>query len=101
MGTLDELLDNSRADLHLTVRGSPADLKHRLIGLAEVEPLGEDGARIVLRRDRRRPARDVDCRLAAVFEMLAREESELVSIEAQEHNLERLFLELTGRKLRD
>ena len=38
---------------------------------------------------------------AAVLEVLAADGVELLSIEAREHNLERLFLELTGRKLRD
>jgi ABC-2 type transport system ATP-binding protein len=101
MGTLDELLDSSRADLHLTVRGSPDDLKHRLIGLADVEPLADGEARIVLRRDRKRSPAEINGRLAAVVEILARAGTDLVSIETQEHNLERLFLELTGRKLRD
>ena len=40
-------------------------------------------------------------RLAKVLDALVAAKLEVLSIETREHNLERLFLELTGRKLRD
>jgi ABC-2 type transport system ATP-binding protein len=101
-GTLDELLTRSRADLHLRVLGEAERLRPRLVGLADVERLGEDGeVQVVLRRDRRDTKFAVNDRLTLVLEILKQAGAELLAIETREHNLERLFLELTGRRLRD
>lgn len=100
-GTLDELLSQSRADLHLRVRGAKARLGPRLVGLAEVEPLSEEEVEVVLPRNRRDTTFAINDRLTLVLEILKQAGAELMSIETQEHNLERLFLELTGRRLRD
>jgi ABC-2 type transport system ATP-binding protein len=101
-GTLDELLTRSRADLHLRVLGAAERLRPRLAGLADVEPLEDDGeVQVVLRRDRRDTRFAVNDRLTLVLEVLKQARAELLAIETREHNLERLFLELTGRRLRD
>jgi linearmycin/streptolysin S transport system ATP-binding protein len=100
-GTLAELLSDSRADLHLRVRGIKARLGPRLVGLAEVEPLGEEEVQIVLHRNRRDTSFAINDRLTLVLEILKQAKAEILSMETKEHDLERLFLELTGRKLRD
>ncbi len=104
-GTLDQLLSNSRADLHVHVRGAGARLRPRLIGLADVEPdtivNGQPEVQVVLRRDRRDSSYAINDRLTLVLEILKQAGAEVLSMETKEHNLERLFLELTGRRLRD
>lgn len=100
-GTLDELLSQARADLHLRVRGSKPRLGPRLVGLADVEEVSDEEAEVVLSRNRRDSAFAVNDRLTLVLEILKQAGAELVRIETQEHNLERLFLDLTGRRLRD
>ena len=100
-GPLDGLLNDSRADLHLRVRGQKARLGPRLVGLAEVEPESETELQIVMHRDRRDSSFSINDRLILVLEILKQAGAEILSMETQEHNLERLFLELTGRRLRD
>jgi ABC-2 type transport system ATP-binding protein len=100
-GTLDELIDKTHADLYVRV-AAPADgLKQRLQGLADVVPLNGEEAQAVISRERKGAAGAVTGRLAKVMDILAAAKLEVLSIETREHNLERLFLELTGRKLRD
>jgi ABC-2 type transport system ATP-binding protein len=100
-GTLDELLCKSRADLHVRVLGSKARLAPRLAGLGEVEPLPEGEVQVVVHRDRRDPKFAINDRLTLVLEILKQAGAELLAVETKEHNLEKLFLELTGRRLRD
>lgn len=102
LGTLDELLDDSRSDVMIRV-GAPLDrLTPHLHGLAEVEPANDGSeSQVIIRRGRSLGAADVTQRLEKVLDVLRQERAELYSIETQEHNLERLFLELTGQKLRD
>ena len=104
-GTLDQLLSDSRADLHLRVRGRRARLSPRLVGLADVEPETEvDGqieVQLVMHRDRRDSSYAINDRLSLVLEILKQAGAEILSMETKEYNLERLFLELTGRRLRD
>jgi ABC-2 type transport system ATP-binding protein len=100
-GTLDQLLSKSRADLHLHVLGTKARLGPRLVGLAEVEPLAEGEVQVVVHRDRRDATYAINDRLTLVLEILKQAGAELLSVETKEYNLERLFLELTGRRLRD
>jgi len=56
---------------------------------------------IRVRRERSSSPEAVTARLAKVTEILASAGVEVLSIETREHNLERLFLDMTGRKLRD
>lgn len=100
-GTLEELLSNSRADVHIQALGLQPRLAPRLVGLAEVFPLAEGEVQIILARDRRDSAFAINDRLTLVLEILKQAGAELLSIETKEHNLERLFLEMTGRRLRD
>jgi ABC-2 type transport system ATP-binding protein len=100
-GTIESLLNSTRADLHLKVRGEQARLGPRLVGLADVEPLAEGEVTVVMHRTRRDSNFAINDRLTLVLEILKQAGTELLTVETQEHNLERLFLELTGRRLRD
>jgi hypothetical protein len=72
-----------------------------LVGLAEVETLSEEEIRVVMHRTIRDTAFAINDRLTLVLEILKQAGAELLAVDTQEHNLERLFLELTGRRLRD
>jgi ABC-2 type transport system ATP-binding protein len=100
-GSIDSLLTQNRNDLHLLVRGAQARLGPRLAGLAEVEQVSETEVKVVLLRTHRDSTFAINDRLTLVLEILKQAGTELLSIQTQEHNLERLFLELTGRRLRD
>jgi ABC-2 type transport system ATP-binding protein len=100
-GTLDELLDKSHADLYLRVTAPESALKHKLAGLADVTPLNGNESEAVIHRERKSSAKSTTVRLAQVLDVLAAAGFDVLSVETREHNLERLFLQLTGRKLRD
>jgi len=66
-----------------------------------VAGIDTDESEVVVRRERKAAPGVLTGRLAATLEILTELGVELRSMETREHNLERLFLELTGRKLRD
>lgn len=100
-GTLDELIDKSRTDLFLRVAAPVPELKNRLGGLADVFATGGDGSRVVIKSDGQALPGVLAGRLAHVVELLETDGFEILAIETQKPSLERLFLELTGRQLRD
>jgi ABC-2 type transport system ATP-binding protein len=100
-GTLEELLDKSHADLYIHVAAPEAELKQRLQGLADVVATNGHESQAIISRERKAAPGVVTGRLAKVLDALVAAKLEVMSIETREHNLERLFLELTGRKLRD
>ena len=100
-GTLDELLDKTHADLYLRVAAPESGLKQKLVNLADVTALNGNESEVVIRRERKSSAQSTTGRMAQVLDVLAAAGFEVLSIETREHNLERLFLQLTGRKLRD
>lgn len=101
LGTLDELLDKTHSDMYLHVAASEDDLRRKLLGLADVYPNNGNGSQAVVKRERKVAAGVFTERVARVMELLSAGGMEVLSVETREHNLERLFLELTGRKLRD
>jgi ABC-2 type transport system ATP-binding protein len=103
MGRLDELLGQLQQELALRVRGLSAQARERLSGLIESNgsPNGDE-SRFVLHRTESHSRDDgLIGELRRVLDVLSEEKSELVSIETNQSNLERLFLELTGKSLRD
>jgi ABC-2 type transport system ATP-binding protein len=103
MGRLDELLGQMQQELALRVRGLSANARERVSGLIEANGStnGEE-SRLVLHRSDSPSSGDVlIAELRRVLEVLDSEKSELVSVETNLSNLERLFLELTGHSLRD
>jgi ABC-2 type transport system ATP-binding protein len=101
LGALDELIDSSDADVSLRVAAPPADLERRLLGLAEVAAANRHESQAVIKRGRKTAAGVVARRLAKILDILADADVEVLSIETRRQNLESLFLERTGRKLRD
>src|SRR5262249_7730112 len=100
-GTLEELIDQSHTELAVRVAAPETDLKQRLRGLAEVSPAGTIESRAVIRSQRNDAPAAATRRLARLLEVLAGAGVEILAIDVQKQNLERLFLELTGRRLRD
>jgi len=100
-GKPEELLEAARADVHLHI-GAPAErVEDSLRGLADVSRLDGHGSQVVVRRGQNEEPAAIEKRLASVLERLSTMGVELRSIETREHNLEQLFLDLTGRNLRE
>jgi ABC-2 type transport system ATP-binding protein len=100
-GKLDQLIDRNRTDLFLRVAAPPAELERVLDGRACLTTADGDASRVTIRNDVRTFSASVAEHLASIVDLLADAHLEILSIETQKHSLERLFLELTGRKLRD
>jgi ABC-2 type transport system ATP-binding protein len=93
--SLDNLLRHLPGMLRLRVDGDADSLRHRLARLPEVRLQGQVGPVIELECADLRPI------LPRVMAALAEEKVVLTSFETEEPNLERVFLHLTGRALRD
>ncbi len=100
-GSLDELLDKSHADLYVRVAAPEREVKQRLDGLAQVVATNERESQAIVERELKAPPGVTTTRLARVLDALAAAKLDVLSIEAREHTLEGLFLNLTGQKLRD
>lgn len=100
-GTPQELLDAAHSNVHLRVRVASERLGETLRGQADVETAGDQQWLITVRRDTGDPPEEFARRVAAVLDRLVTAGAELESIETREHNLEQLFLDLTGRRLRE
>ena len=104
-GTLPELLSNVPRELRLCISPSSPALIERLHGLVEMQPSSNGELHVTLslkgHGDGHAQQAALDEQLRHVMEVLRGCGAELLSIESEEHNLERLFLELTGNRLRD
>jgi ABC-2 type transport system ATP-binding protein len=100
-GTLDELLDRSGANVRLRISGVDQRLEAALSATGKIDRISPTEAIIEIVRSKQEPAAALNTRIAQVLETISRLGGSLASIETCEHNLERLFLELTGRSLRD
>ncbi len=102
MGRLDELLGQMKQELALRVRRLTATARDRLGSLVESNGNNStDEARLLLRSHNGQANDELMNELRRVLDILASESGELVSVETHQSSLERLFLELTGRSLRD
>ncbi|MFN0055409.1 MAG: ABC transporter ATP-binding protein [Planctomycetales bacterium] len=100
-GGLEELLDRSRSDLYLRVQSPASFWQGKLDDLARVEPLSDAQSQLVVHRGRQESPATINARLVRLLQALEGAGVEILAIETKEHNLERLFLELTGKTLRD
>lgn len=100
-GTLEDLLDRSRRDLELRVLGWGKPLAERLKGLVTVERVEADQALLTVPRASTGGGGDITNRLTEILEAVRSERGVVKTIQTKEYNLERLFLEKTGRRLRD
>ena len=73
----------------------------RLHGLAHVRQSANDELIVTLTLDGHVERAPLDGLLRQVMDLLCACGTKLRSIESDEHNLERLFLKLTGNRLRD
>jgi linearmycin/streptolysin S transport system ATP-binding protein len=102
MDTLHSLLGRMSADLRLRISKPPFNVARQLAQLAEViEAKEEDGeVDIVVSQDQRGDLKTFET-LSKVTNLLTESGVKLHAIKTNEPNLERLFLELTGSRLRD
>ena len=100
-GTLPELLSNVPRELRLSISHSSPTLVERLHGLAQVQPSSNGELNVTLSLNGHVERAALDEQLRQVMDVLRGCGAELRSIESEEHNLERLFLKLTGNRLRD
>jgi len=98
-GAVRELLSRTAGDVRMSV-DRIGTLSERLGALAAIETGSNGGGTIVLSMAET-AAQPLCQRLTRVLSVLAEEQIEVKAIETREANLERLFLELTGRTLRD
>lgn len=109
LGPLDELLGRLHQQLALRVRGLSPLARERLHDLIDADSVAatngsgaSDEARLLLQKSAASSTTEsLISELRRVLSTLDTEHAELVSIETRQSSLERLFLELTGRRLRD
>lgn len=104
-GTLPELLSSVRPEMRLHVTQSSPALVERLKQNFVVGQSDANEIVVTLHVDRpaetASTATSLDDQLRRVMSIIQQHGARLVSIESEEHNLERLFLKLTGNRLRD
>jgi ABC-2 type transport system ATP-binding protein len=100
-GTIDDLLDRTQTDICVMVAKLPIELIQRLHGLADVRS-DHDGNTTLLIRERLATEKEVrPGRLRVVLELLEQAGVPMLAIKSRETSLESLFMNLTGRTLRD
>lgn len=102
MDNLHALLGRMSADLRLRIRKPNSQVARQLSQIVEViEATDAPGeAEVVISQDQRGDSKTFEV-LAKVTHLLSESGVELLSIKTHEPNLERLFIELTGSRLRD
>jgi ABC-2 type transport system ATP-binding protein len=98
---LQTLLGHMSADLCLHVSKPSAGFAEKLNGLGRLEPESNGSATIVVPRERVDQAHPLNETLTRIIDLLNRSHVDLRSVETNDANLERLFLQLTGSRLRD
>lgn len=98
--TLQNLLGRLTTDLCLRIPAATDELRRRLDGAAEIET-SDRGTLLVVSRDQLHDEKMLAEMLARVLEVLREENVRLEAVETREPDLERLFLQLTGQRLRD
>ncbi len=101
--TLHALLGRLSSDLSLRVDRPSVNVVSQLKGLAEIEPSenGEVTSRLIISRDQHEDETALNKTLLNVVQLLDRHGVRIHAVETHEPNLERLFLQLTGSRLRD
>jgi len=100
--SLDALLGRMKSVIRLHMRGSEIHIPPQLNSVVTAERNGDEQHQIIdIDRGRLSQAITLDQALADLLCDARNQGATLETIESQEANLERLFLELTGNKLRD
>jgi ABC-type multidrug transport system ATPase subunit len=102
MDSLSALLGRMSSDLRFRICMPNSHLAQKLSAIAElVEAKGEDGeVDIVISQGEKGDVRTFEV-LSKVTNLLSESGVKLLTIKTHEPNLERLFIELTGSRLRD
>ncbi|MCL4112628.1 UNVERIFIED_CONTAM: hypothetical protein GTU68_044014 [Idotea baltica] len=95
---LQQLLDRSTSELRLTVSGDCVSLSSGLPDWATTTTIAGDRQQIVVRRNE---SRSLQSDLNDIVQLIDSSKAELIDVDADPANLERLFLDLTGHALRD
>ncbi len=100
--SLDALLGRMKSVIRLHIRGSAIPIPPRIASVVTVERNGDDNHQIIdIDRGRLSQEISLDQTLADLLCDARNQGATLETIESHEANLERLFLQLTGNKLRD
>jgi len=100
-GTLDSLLDRTGTELSIHIASVPAGLTQNLSGHAVVTSEPDGTGRIVIHEKATSQQQVPQTGLRLVLDLLEQAKIPVLGIQTNEISLETLFLELTGRKLRD
>jgi ABC-2 type transport system ATP-binding protein len=100
-GTLDELLDRTQTQVCIKVGTLSSELTNQLARSAKVHADADGSTRIVIQEKTEARNEMRKDRLRTVLDLLESENVPLLGIETNAKSLESLFLQLTGRKLRD
>lgn len=95
------LLGRMSSDLRLRIATPRNGLVEKLNGLAELRRGPDDQTAIIISRDQHEDQERLNSTLRRVLTVLDESKVELQGVETHEPSLERLFLELTGHRLRD
>ena len=100
-GPLDELLDRDRRDLELSVEGWNPAMAQRLGERVHVGEVRGNSAVVTIPRVDGAEGTNLTQRLSEVIALVQAGAGQLSQIHTKEYTLERMFLEKTGRRLRD
>ncbi|MCA9068285.1 MAG: ABC transporter ATP-binding protein, partial [Planctomycetaceae bacterium] len=100
MDHLHALLGRMSADLRLRISKPASNVARQLSQLAEVRNTDDDEVEIIVSQDQRADEKAFET-LSKVTNLLTETGVKLHAVKTHEPNLERLFLELTGSRLRD
>jgi ABC-2 type transport system ATP-binding protein len=98
---LETLLGRLDSDLCLHVSKPGEGLAEKLDGLARIESGSNGSATIVVPRENGHEDPQLSQKLTRILQLLNQAHVDLQGIETNDANLERLFLEMTGSRLRD
>ena len=100
---VDRLLDQLSSELLLRTAPLPDSLREQIAQMAEIRERADHEGRtvIVVSHDQQAEEETLSRKLRSLLKMLDGAGVALYEVESHEPNLERLFLELTGRSLRD
>jgi ABC-2 type transport system ATP-binding protein len=102
-GTIDALLDQMSSELLLRIAEPPSEIRSEIEQVAEVRnsPGHGEPLTIVVSHDQQADELTLNATLTRLLQILKAGHVKLYEVETNEPNLERLFLELTGTRLRD
>ena len=101
LDTLDALLGRLKSVIKLKVKGLAGDLPERFRTVATLEPSHDGVATVDIDRARINGGTTLSGTISDLLAFVREKGAMLLTVETHEPNLERLFLELTGSRLRD